>query len=81
MSLQTKNRSVICFVGNLIMMLRLVKNTTFSIAFHRTSDIIKNVTIFEILNTQLLHALCDVNTEGKMLSDRSTPNSSGKNPV
>ena len=66
MSLQTKNRSVICFAGNLITMLHLVKNTTFSIAFHHTSDIIKNITtIFETLNTRLLHALCDVNTEGK----------------
>ena len=47
-------------------MLRVVKNTTFSTAVHRASDIIKNVrTIFETSDTQLLDALCDVNTEEK----------------
>ena len=46
-------------------------------AIHRTSDIIKNVrTIFETSDTRLLDALCDVNNEGKMMSDRSTRNSS-----
>ena len=46
-------------------MLRLLKNTIFSSAVHRASDMIKNVrTIFETSDAQLLDALCDVNTEG-----------------
>ena len=46
-------------------MIRLLKNTTCSTAIHRASDIIRNVrTIFETLDTRLLDALCDVNTEG-----------------
>ena len=48
-------------------MLRLLQNTTFSTAVHRTCGIIKNVrTIFETLDTQPLDALCDVNAEGKL---------------
>ena len=47
-------------------MLRLLKNTTFSIAIARASDIIKNLrTIFENSDTRLLDALCDVNTDEK----------------
>ena len=39
------------------------KNTTFSTAFHRVSDVIKNVRItFEISDTRLLNALCDGKT-------------------
>ena len=46
-------------------MLHLQKNTIFSSAVHHASDI-KNVrAIFETLETPLLDALCDVNTEGK----------------
>ena len=61
------------------MKLRLLKNTTFSTAVHRASDIIKIVrTIFETTDTRLLDALCDVNTEGKMMSGRSTRNGSGE---
>ena len=45
-------------------MLCLLKNTTFATAFHRLSDISKNVrTTFEILDTRLLDALCDAKTE------------------
>ena len=64
--------------GNLITMLRLLNNTI----FYRASDIIRNVeTSFEILDTRLLVALCDVNTERNMMSDRGTRNGSGeKNP-
>ena len=48
------------------MMLHLLKNTIFSSAVHRASDIIESVrTIFETLDTQLLDTLCDVNTVGK----------------
>ena len=40
------------FTGNLITMLRSLKNTTFSTAFQRTSDIMKNVKrIFETSDT------------------------------
>ena len=47
-------------------MLHSQKNTVFSSAAHRASVIIENVrTIFETLDTQLLGALCNVNTEGK----------------
>ena len=47
-------------------MLCLPKNTVFSSDVHHSSDIIKNVrTIFETLDTGLLDALYDVNTEGK----------------
>ena len=53
--------------GNLITMLRLLKNTTFSTAVHRSFDIMKNVkAIFETSDTRLLDALCDVNTWGKL---------------
>ena len=53
--------------GNLITMLRLLKNTTFSTALHRVSDIIENLrTVFENSDTRLSDALCDVNTEGKL---------------
>ena len=73
----TKNtNNMVCksiLTGNLITMLRLVKNTTFSTAVHCTSDIIKNVrTNFETSDTQLLDARCDVNTEKKMMSNSST---------
>ena len=52
--------------GNLIAMLRLLKNKTFSTASRRPSHIIQNVRIiFETLDTRLMEALCDVNTEGK----------------
>ena len=48
------------------MMLRLLKNTTFSTAVDRTSDIIKNLRpIFETSDTRLLDALCDVNPDEK----------------
>ena len=47
-------------------MLCLLKNTTFSTAVDRTSDIIKNLrTIFEISDSPLLDALCDINTDEK----------------
>ena len=56
----------VSFTGNLITMLRLLKNTTFSTVVHRASDIIKNVrTKFETSDTRLLDALCDVNIEGR----------------
>ena len=65
--------------GNLLTMLHLLKNTIFSTAIHRVSDIIQNVRIiFETSDTRLLKALCDVNTEGKMMSDRNTQNGSGE---
>ena len=51
------------------MMFHLLKNTTFSTVKDCVSDILKNVrTIFETSDTQLLDALCDVNTEEKMMS-------------
>ena len=58
-------------------MLGLLNNTT----VHH-SVIIKNVrTSFETLDTRLLGALCDANTEGKMMSDKRRGNGSGeKNP-
>ena len=34
--------------------------------------------MFETSDTRLLEALCDVNTEGKIMSDRSTQNGSGE---
>ena len=47
-------------------MLRLLKNSTFLVAIHCASDIIKTVrTIFQTSDAQLFDALCDVNTEGK----------------
>ena len=50
--------------GNLITMLGLLKNTTFSTAVHRASDIMKDVrTKFETSDIQMLDSLCDVNTE------------------
>ena len=67
------------FTGNLITMLRLLKNKTFSNASHRVSDIIQNVRIiFETSDTRLLEELCEVNTEGKLMSDRNTRNGVGK---
>ena len=57
----------------------LLKSTIFLSATHRASDIIKNVRkIFETLDTRLLDALCDVITEGNMMSGRSTRNGSGE---
>ena len=57
----------------------LSEKKTFSTAVHRASNIIKNkVTIFEASDARLLDALCDVNTEGKMMSDRSTRNMFGE---
>ena len=54
------------FTGNLITMLRLLKNTIFLSTVHRASDIIKNVRpVSETLDTRLLDGLCDVNTDGK----------------
>ena len=51
-----------------ITILRLLKNTTFSTAIHCLPDIIRNVRIIvETSDTRLLDALCDVNTEGKMM--------------
>ena len=55
----------ITFTGNLITIPRSVKNTIFSSAVHRASDIKNLRTIFETLDTRLLNALCEVNTEGK----------------
>ena len=61
------------------MMLHLLKNTTFSTAIHRVSDIIQKVRkIVETSDTLLVDALCDVNTEKKMTSDRNIRNSSGE---
>ena len=60
-------------------MLRLLKNITFSAAFHPVSDIIKNVrTTFEISDTRLLDALRDAKTEGRMMSGTSTQSGSGE---
>ena len=48
---------------------RLLKNRTFSTAVDRFSDIIKNLrTIFGNSDTRLLDALCDVNTDEKVMS-------------
>ena len=48
---------------------RLLKNTTFSTAVDRSSDIIKNLrAIFGTSDTRLLNALCDVNTDEKVMS-------------
>ena len=59
-----KNLKFMFITGNVIMMLCLLKNTTFSTAIHRTSDIIKDGrTKFETSDTPLLDALCDANTE------------------
>ena len=56
----------VCITGNLFTMLLLLKNTTFSTAIHRVSDIIQTVRIIvETSDTQLLDVLCGVNTEGK----------------
>ena len=68
-----------CITGNLIMMLRLLKNTTFSTAVYCAFGIIKNVrTIFETSDARPLDALCDVNTEGKkIMSNRSNRNGFG----
>ena len=50
-------------------MLRLLKNTTFSTAVDSASDIIENFpTIFETSDTRLLDALCEVNTDEKLMS-------------
>ena len=50
-------------------MLRLLKNTTFSTAVDRASDIIENFrTIFKTSDTRLLDAMCDVKTDGKIKS-------------
>ena len=53
-------------------MFRLLHIAIFSSAFHRASDIIKNVTtIFKTLDTRLLDELCDVNTKEKIMSERN----------
>ena len=63
------------FTGNLITVLRLLNNTIFYLphnilsAVDRDSVIIKNVrTSFETLDTRLLDALRDANTEQKIMS-------------
>ena len=57
-------------------MLPLLKNTTFSTAVDRASHIIKNLrTIFGTSDSGLLDALCDVNTDEKIMSR----NGSGEN--
>ena len=68
---------------NLITMLGLLKNTTFSAAVHRASDIIKDVrTKFETSDTPLLDALCDANIERGNDVRKSIRNGSGeKYPV
>ena len=59
-----QNLKFIFITGNLTMMLCLLKNSTFSTAVQGASDIIKDVrTKFETLDTPLLDAMCDVNTE------------------
>ena len=70
----------VAFTDNLITMLWLLKNTTFSTAIDSVSDIMQNVRIiFEISETRLLEALCDVKTEGKL--DVRPKYSKRKNPV
>ena len=64
--------------GNLITMLRLLKNTKFQLPSIALLTAKKVRTIFETSDTGLLDALCDINTEGKMMSDRSTQNGSGE---
>ena len=60
-------------------MLRLLKNTIFLTVIHRVSDIIQNVRIIlETLDTRLMKAMCDVKTEGKMMSNRNTRNGFGE---
>ena len=59
-----QNLKFMFITRNLITMLGLLKNTTFSTAVHRASAIIKDVrTKFETSDSRLLDALCDVNTE------------------
>ena len=59
-----RNFKFMFITGNLITMLDLLKNRTFSAAVHRISDIKKNLrTKFETSDTRLLDALCDLNTE------------------
>ena len=54
------------FLAILITMLPSLKSTMFSTTVHRVSDIMEIVRkIFEISDTGLLDALCDVKTEGK----------------
>ena len=58
------------FSGNSITMLCLLPILKTTV--HRASDIIKYVkAVFEALCARLLDTLCDVNTEEKLLSDRS----------
>ena len=76
---QLRESEITTFIGHLIKMLRLLTNTTFSTAIHCASDSIKDIkTIFETSDTRLLDTLCDVNTEGKMMSDRNTHSGSGE---
>ena len=59
-----QNVKFMFIAGNLITMLGLLKNTTFSTAEHLASDIIKDVrTKFKTSDTRLLDALCDLNAE------------------
>ena len=63
-------------------MLRLLKNTMFLSSVHRASVIMRNVrTIVETLDTRLLDAMCDVNTEGNMMPGRSNRNGSGEKRI
>ena len=63
-----QNLKFMFITGNLITMLGLLKNTTFSTAVHCASNIIKDVrTKFESSDTRLLDALCDVNTERRII--------------
>ena len=55
-----------CVTGNLITMLYLLKNETFSTPVHHASDIIKNARrIFETSDPRLVDSLCHINTEEK----------------
>ena len=63
-------------------MLHLLKNTTFSTAIHRVSDIMQNVRIiFETIDTRPLEVLCDVKTEGKCCQTGILGMALEKNPV
>ena len=56
-----QNSKFMFITSNLITMLGLLNNTTFSTAIHCASDIKR--TKSETSNTPLLDALCDINTE------------------
>ena len=65
--------------GNSITVLPLLKNPTFSTAVHRVPDNIRNVRrIFEISDSRLLDALCDIKRKEKMMSDTGTRNGYGE---